>query len=155
MCMKPPKREHNACNPADTATRHGDCWGAGGGRRKKQPSTPSATPYGEHGIKDINNQETGFAPLLPRIAEVHMKAMNQWAQKFASSLTHTHTKTTLKFLNLVSGFPYLTKIFDVQTAPFVANLYLAWLPSPASSEQSLRATEMVSSGFRDFNILPK
>ena len=56
------QREHNACNPADAATSHGDCWGAGGGRCKKQPSTPSATPYGEHGIKDINNQETGFVP---------------------------------------------------------------------------------------------
>ena len=92
MWMKPPKREHNACNPADSAIHHGDCWGAGGGRCKKQPPTPSATPYAEHGIKDINNQETGFAPLLPRIAEVYMKAVNQWAQKLASSLTQKNTK---------------------------------------------------------------
>ena len=41
------------------------------------------------------------------------------------------------------------------SAPFVANLYITWLHSPASLEQFLMATEMVSPGFRDLNILNK
>ena len=27
--VRSPKREHNACDPTDAATPHGDCWGAG------------------------------------------------------------------------------------------------------------------------------
>ena len=43
------------------------------GECKKQPSTISATPCGEQGIKDVDNQETRFTP---KIVEVHMKGMN-------------------------------------------------------------------------------
>ena len=32
------------------------------GVSKKQPSATSATFYDEQGIKDVNNQETGFDP---------------------------------------------------------------------------------------------
>jgi len=54
------KREHNACNPTDATTLHGDCWSLGG--CKKQPSSAFGTPCSEQRIKDVNNQQTGFGP---------------------------------------------------------------------------------------------
>ena len=58
--MRAPKREHNAYNPADVTTPHGDSKELG--VSKKQPSATSATFYDQQGIKDVNNQETGFDP---------------------------------------------------------------------------------------------
>ena len=48
------------------------------GECKKQPSASPATPYSEQGIKDINNQETGFGS---QIAEGHMKGVNPVSPK--------------------------------------------------------------------------
>ena len=66
----------------------------------------------------------------PRIAEVHMKGMTQRGQRLASS----HTQKNAKFLSLISGFPYLTIISDVQTACLLCyKLLYSLTPSPASS----------------------
>ena len=78
--MRAPKREYNAYNPADVTTPHGDNKELG--VSKKQSSATSATFYDQQGIKDVNNQETGFDPRQLRSEWI------QWAQRLASS----HTK---------------------------------------------------------------
>ena len=54
------------------------------GVSKKQPSATSATFYDEQGIKDVNNQETGFDPRQLRCI---WKEWIQWAPRLASSHT--------------------------------------------------------------------
>ena len=48
------------------------------GKHNRQPSATCTTPYSEQGIKDINNQETGFGS---QIAEGHMKGVNPVSPK--------------------------------------------------------------------------
>ena len=71
MWMRAPQREHNACDPADTATPHHDCWGAG---ERMQESAPHLPPLMVAGNR-----------IWPQIAEVHMKGMNSVSQRLASS----------------------------------------------------------------------
>ena len=78
------------------------------------------------GIKDINNQETRFGP---RLLRCRGKEWIQWAQRLASF----HTQRNARYLSLISGFPYLTIIFDVQTVYlFCWKLVYSLVPCPAS-----------------------
>ena len=70
------------------------------------------------------------------------------------SCTSSHTYKSTKFLNLLSGFTYLTIIFDVQTAcPLHCKLIYNLTPSSTSLDQFLRDTEMLSPGLK-FLIVP-
>ena len=69
--MRAPQREHNACDPADPATPHHDCWGAGEQMQEAAPHQPPLMVAGNR--------------IWPQIAEVHTKGMNSVSQRLASS----------------------------------------------------------------------
>ena len=71
-------------NPADAATRHGDCWGAGG-------TQGAAIGHSRHYLRWTRKQD------LAQIAAVHMKAMNS-----VSPEAWIFTTDNAKVLNLIS-----------------------------------------------------